>query len=156
MPCNIYFYVQCNIHSCLQHNIKSYLQCNIYFCLPCNVSFLFTDLPGLSQELHHSCLLDELVFWMVKYEFPEKLVTLLLSLLPDEHYKARFILRQQYDFEKLLTDFYMHLHCIVNLWCKSGLDDTIYNEGFIYFFCVMDYIDMQWFEMIQLHKTERK
>ncbi|XP_052682389.1 E3 ubiquitin-protein ligase ubr3-like [Crassostrea angulata] len=50
----------------------------------------FDNLPGLSQELHHSCLLDELVFWMVKYEFPEKLVTLLLSLLPDEHYKEAF------------------------------------------------------------------
>lgn len=49
---------------------------------------LCTDLPGLSQVLKHSCLLDELVFWMVKFEFPEKLVTLLLSLLPDEHYKV--------------------------------------------------------------------
>ncbi|XP_061179951.1 E3 ubiquitin-protein ligase ubr3-like [Saccostrea echinata] len=50
----------------------------------------FDRLPGLSQELHHNCLLDELVFWMVKYEFPEKLVTLLLSLLPDDHYKEAF------------------------------------------------------------------
>ncbi|KAK3103122.1 hypothetical protein FSP39_016629 [Pinctada imbricata] len=48
------------------------------------------DIEGLSQNLVHDCLLDELVFWMVKYEFPEKVVTLLLSLLPDDHYKEAF------------------------------------------------------------------
>ena len=49
---------------------------------------VLSDMIGLSQTLTHSCLLDELVFWMVKYEFPEKVVTFLLSLLPDDHYKV--------------------------------------------------------------------
>ncbi|XP_064614037.1 LOW QUALITY PROTEIN: E3 ubiquitin-protein ligase ubr3-like [Liolophura sinensis] len=50
----------------------------------------YEDVPGLSQHLQHNCLLDELVFWMVKYEFPQKIVTLLLSLLPDDRYKEAF------------------------------------------------------------------
>lgn len=49
-------------------------------------------MPGLSQEMVHKTLLDELTFWMVKYEFPQKMVTLLLSLLPDDNYKVRIVL----------------------------------------------------------------
>ena len=34
--------------------------------------------------------MEELVFWTVKYEFPEKLVCLLLKMLPDAEYKEAF------------------------------------------------------------------
>ncbi|XP_052094995.1 E3 ubiquitin-protein ligase UBR3-like [Mytilus californianus] len=50
----------------------------------------YETMPGLSQEMKHKTLLDELTFWMVKYEFPQKMVTLLLSLLPDDNYKEAF------------------------------------------------------------------
>lgn len=30
------------------------------------------------------------------------------------------------------------------------MDDLFCNEGFIYFFCVMNYVDMQWFKMIKM------
>ena len=33
-------------------------------------------------------MLDELVFWTYKYEFPTKLVCLLLYMLPDQRYKV--------------------------------------------------------------------
>ncbi|KAK2143057.1 hypothetical protein LSH36_882g00050 [Paralvinella palmiformis] len=50
----------------------------------------FQDIPGLSDPLVHETLLDELVFWMVKYEFPQDVVTLLLSILSDDDYKDAF------------------------------------------------------------------
>ncbi|XP_052267250.1 E3 ubiquitin-protein ligase UBR3-like [Dreissena polymorpha] len=48
------------------------------------------DIPGLNQKLVHKTFLEELVFWTVKFEFPQKIVTLLLSLLPDLRYKEAF------------------------------------------------------------------
>ena len=48
---------------------------------------MLSDL-GLDAVLEHNNLLDELLFWMVKFEFPQKLVTLLLSILPDDKYKV--------------------------------------------------------------------
>ncbi|WAQ93484.1 UBR3-like protein [Mya arenaria] len=48
------------------------------------------DMPGLNQKLVHRTFLEELVFWTVKFEFPQKIVTLLLSLLPDLKYKEEF------------------------------------------------------------------
>jgi hypothetical protein len=61
-------------------------------------------MPGLSQSLEHNSLLDELTFWMVQYEFPQKIVTLLLSLLPDDNYKV-----SQSD-----------IYTIVDLFCENG------------------------------------
>ncbi|KAI0233528.1 E3 ubiquitin-protein ligase UBR3 [Lamellibrachia satsuma] len=50
----------------------------------------FKDEPGLDSPLQHTTLLDELLFWTVKFEFPQKIVTFLLSLLPDDSYKEAF------------------------------------------------------------------
>lgn len=50
--------------------------------------YVIVGVLGLDGPLIHTCLLDELFFWMLKYEFPQKIVTLLLSLLPDETYKV--------------------------------------------------------------------
>ncbi|KAL4222682.1 E3 ubiquitin-protein ligase ubr3 [Mactra antiquata] len=50
----------------------------------------YEDMMGLNQKLGHTTLLEELVFWTVKFEFPQKIVTLLLSLLPDLRYKEAF------------------------------------------------------------------
>ena len=47
----------------------------------------FQYCPALQAELKHEILLEELVFWTVKYQFPERLVCLLLKLLPDTSYK---------------------------------------------------------------------
>ncbi|XP_069111047.1 E3 ubiquitin-protein ligase ubr3-like [Argopecten irradians] len=51
---------------------------------------MLAGMPGLTQTLNHKTLLEELVFWMVKFEFPQRMVTLLLSLLPDDDYKEAF------------------------------------------------------------------
>ena len=47
--------------------------------------------PALADgHLRHDSVLDELMFWIVKYEFPQPLVTFLLTMLPDEAYKTAF------------------------------------------------------------------
>lgn len=54
-------------------------------------SFVFaylSDCPGLQKELKHSTFLEELVFWTVKYEFPQKVVCFLLNMLPEIKYKV--------------------------------------------------------------------
>ena len=47
----------------------------------------FQNLPALQAELKHETLLEELFFWTVKYQFSERLVSLLLKLMPDTSYK---------------------------------------------------------------------
>lgn len=40
------------------------------------------------DTLKHKCFLEELLFWTIKYEFPQKMVTFLLNMLPDQDYKV--------------------------------------------------------------------
>ena len=54
------------------------------------MDILVSDHNALIATLEHSSFLEELVFWTVKYEFPEKLVCLLLKMLPDRKYKEAF------------------------------------------------------------------
>uniref|UniRef100_A0A2C9KCF7 E3 ubiquitin-protein ligase n=1 Tax=Biomphalaria glabrata TaxID=6526 RepID=A0A2C9KCF7_BIOGL len=50
----------------------------------------YKDKPGMSQKLDYSTIIEELVFWVMRYEFPQRLVTFLLGLLPDDLYKEAF------------------------------------------------------------------
>ena len=43
---------------------------------------------SVSDDLDHQTALQEILFWTVKYEFPEKITTWLLALLPDELFKV--------------------------------------------------------------------
>ncbi|KAK7110558.1 E3 ubiquitin-protein ligase UBR3-like [Littorina saxatilis] len=45
---------------------------------------------GFRNLDQYSTMLEELVFWMCKCEFPQSMVTLLLGLLPDDLYKDAF------------------------------------------------------------------
>lgn len=45
--------------------------------------------PRIIESLKHKCFLEELLFWTIKYEFPQKMVTFLLNMLPDQDYKVR-------------------------------------------------------------------
>jgi E3 ubiquitin-protein ligase UBR3 len=49
---------------------------------------LVSDCPSLQEQLVHRTFLEELVFWTVKFEFPQKVVCLLLNMLPDPDYKV--------------------------------------------------------------------
>lgn len=46
--------------------------------------------PCIIESLKHKCFLEELLFWTIKYEFPQKMVTFLLNMLPDQDYKVFF------------------------------------------------------------------
>lgn len=50
----------------------------------------YKDCPPLQEHLVHRTFLEELVFWTVKFEFPQKVVCLLLNMLPDPDYKVSF------------------------------------------------------------------
>ncbi len=52
---------------------------------------MISDIGGLTNPLKHTSLLEELLFWTVKFEFPQKIVTFLLSILPDDDYKVSHI-----------------------------------------------------------------
>ena len=48
----------------------------------------FSDITSFRSELIHSTFLEELLFWTIVYEFPQKLVCFLLNMLPDQKYKV--------------------------------------------------------------------
>ncbi|XP_035829845.1 E3 ubiquitin-protein ligase UBR3 isoform X2 [Aplysia californica] len=50
----------------------------------------YKDRPGLSQKLEYTTIIEELLYWVVHFEFPQRLVTFLLGLLPDDLYKDAF------------------------------------------------------------------
>lgn len=54
--------------------------------LPCCFPVLLD--PSIMDTLKHKCFLEELLFWTIKYEFPQKMVTFLLNMLPDQDYKV--------------------------------------------------------------------
>lgn len=51
------------------------------------ISCVFLD-KSIMDALKHKCFLEELLFWTIKYEFPQKMVTFLLNMLPDQDYKV--------------------------------------------------------------------
>jgi E3 ubiquitin-protein ligase UBR3 len=51
-------------------------------------TFVPSDCPSLQEQLIHHTFLEELVFWTIKFEFPQKMVCLLLKMLEDIDYKV--------------------------------------------------------------------
>nr|XP_018904322.1 PREDICTED: E3 ubiquitin-protein ligase UBR3 isoform X2 [Bemisia tabaci] len=74
-------------------------------------------IPGLQENLSHSTFLEELVFWTVKFEFPQKIVCLLLNMLPDQEYK-----------ESLTHAFVLHYSRISMMLERSSDPDTLSNR----------------------------
>lgn len=48
----------------------------------------YKDFAALQSDIVHSSLLEELIFWTFKYEFPQNFVCFLLNMLPDPEYKV--------------------------------------------------------------------
>ncbi|KAJ8255418.1 hypothetical protein GJAV_G00204660 [Gymnothorax javanicus] len=72
---------------------------------------------SIMDTLKHKCFLEELLFWTIKYEFPQKMVTFLLNMLPDQDYKI--------DFTKT---FVQHYAFIMKTLMKSHESDTMSNR----------------------------
>lgn len=77
----------------------------------------YCECPTLTTRLVHTTFLDELLFWTVKYEFPQKLVCLLLIMLPDQHYKEVFT-----------RAFVFHYWRMSTMLDKSGISDSLSNR----------------------------
>ncbi|BES96712.1 Putative zinc finger in N-recognin (UBR box) [Nesidiocoris tenuis] len=75
------------------------------------------DIAALKVVLVHKTFLEELVFWTVKLEFPQKVVCLLLNMLPDPDYK-----------ESLTQAFVLHYSRISMMLEKSSDPDTLSNR----------------------------
>nr|CAD7445183.1 unnamed protein product [Timema bartmani] len=73
--------------------------------------------PSLQEQLVHTTFLEELVFWTVKFEFPQKMVCLLLIMLPDTDYK-----------EALTQAFVLHYSRISMMLERSTDPDTLSNR----------------------------
>lgn len=47
------------------------------------------ECPSLEAEIQHNSMLQEICFWLARLEFPQPLVTFVLSMLPENDYKVR-------------------------------------------------------------------
>ncbi|XP_012826537.1 E3 ubiquitin-protein ligase UBR3 isoform X2 [Xenopus tropicalis] len=72
---------------------------------------------SIMDMLKHKCFLEELLFWTIKYEFPQKMVTFLLNMLPDQDYKIAFT-----------KTFVQHYAFIMKTLKKSHESDTMSNR----------------------------
>ncbi len=77
----------------------------------------FQDCQALTAQLRHRNFLEELVFWTVKYEFPERLVCLLLKMLPDSEYKEAFT-----------RSFVLHYSRVSMMLVRSSNSDKLSNR----------------------------
>ncbi|XP_023311445.1 E3 ubiquitin-protein ligase Ubr3 isoform X2 [Anoplophora glabripennis] len=77
----------------------------------------YKDCPSLQENLVHKTFLEELVFRTVKFEFPQKVVCLLLNMLPDPDYK-----------EALTRAFVLHYSRISMMLERSVDPDTLSNR----------------------------
>ncbi|KAK9883214.1 hypothetical protein WA026_001405 [Henosepilachna vigintioctopunctata] len=77
----------------------------------------YRECPSLQEQLVHKTFLEELVFWTVKFEFPQKVVCLLLHMLPDPDYK-----------EALTKAFVLHYSRIPMMLERSLDPDTLSNR----------------------------
>uniref|UniRef100_T1JNI2 E3 ubiquitin-protein ligase n=1 Tax=Strigamia maritima TaxID=126957 RepID=T1JNI2_STRMM len=82
-----------------------------------DLEFQVGGFPEMSSVLFHKTLLEELVFWTVKFEFPQKLVCLLLNMMPDTNYKDAFT-----------RTFVQHYGCISLMLVNSNDADTLSNR----------------------------
>ncbi|XP_075538294.1 ubr3 ubiquitin ligase isoform X4 [Dermacentor variabilis] len=79
---------------------------------------MFTkEIASLQPVLMHNSFLEELVFWMVKFEFPQKLVCFLLNMLPDINYKEAFT-----------QTFVQHYSRISHMLTQSTDSETLSNR----------------------------
>ncbi|XP_074027443.1 ubr3 ubiquitin ligase isoform X2 [Leptinotarsa decemlineata] len=77
----------------------------------------YQEYYNFQESLVHKTFLEELVFWTVKYEFPQRIVCLVLNMLPDPDYK-----------EALTRAFVLHYSRISMMLERSSDPDTLSNR----------------------------
>lgn len=68
---------------------------------------------AFDKDLNHNCFVDELLFWTIYHEFPDKLVCFLLKMLPEADYRKRIA--------ESFTDHYSRLTSMLASY--RGTDD---------------------------------
>ncbi|GIY97038.1 e3 ubiquitin-protein ligase ubr3 [Caerostris extrusa] len=112
-----------------------------------------------ADQLKDSTFLEELVFWTIKFEFPQKLVCLLLSMMPDLTYKEAFtkIFVKHYGLispeknEHLVVDCGHHImkeHCYWPL--VSDLNNVLTHHAVAHEFLNDNNLLDQWFKFLSL------
>ncbi|XP_077515931.1 ubr3 ubiquitin ligase isoform X2 [Amblyomma americanum] len=100
----------------LRHNLECYEEAKRrlqnWECPP-----EYQEVSSLLPELTHNSFLEELVFWMVYFEFPQKLVCFLLNMLPDTNYKEAFT-----------HTFVQHYSRISHMLTESNDSETLSNR----------------------------
>ncbi|XP_030846700.1 E3 ubiquitin-protein ligase ubr3 [Strongylocentrotus purpuratus] len=76
-----------------------------------------TTYPGMTKDLNHLTLLEELIFWTVIYRFPQKMVTFLLNMLPENDYKELFT-----------RTFVQHYGCIAMFLAEERAPNLLANR----------------------------
>uniref|UniRef100_A0A5S6QS61 E3 ubiquitin-protein ligase n=1 Tax=Trichuris muris TaxID=70415 RepID=A0A5S6QS61_TRIMR len=75
------------------------------------------DCLDLYAPLNHCTLLEETMFWMVKFEFPQRIVNILLSLLTEQDFKVAFAISY--------AEHYGHLARVL---AKQQGNESVYNR----------------------------
>jgi len=93
----------------------------------CVSPYCVPDCPTLQEHLVHETFLEELMFWTVKYEFPLKVVCLLLNMLPDPDYKVSIV-----PFPMILTKALIGLgHSVsILIGCESNSVPPLLKKTF--------------------------
>ncbi|RWS24069.1 E3 ubiquitin-protein ligase UBR3-like protein, partial [Leptotrombidium deliense] len=58
-------------------------------------------IKAFDKDFNHTTFVEELLFWTVVYEFPQKLVCFLLNMLPDADYKEAFAEAFVYHYSRI-------------------------------------------------------
>lgn len=78
------------------------------------------EISHLDKPLTHNSIIDELFFWIIKFQFSQSLVTFVLSLLPNEKYKVSSIVffffckknfQEKFIFAVFILKFWFVLLC---------------------------------------------
>ncbi|XP_017759565.1 PREDICTED: E3 ubiquitin-protein ligase UBR3 isoform X2 [Eufriesea mexicana] len=77
----------------------------------------YKECASLQEHLQHTTFLEELMFWTVAYQFPQKLVCLLLNILPDPEFK-----------EALTRAFVLHYSRVSMMLERSTDPDVLSNK----------------------------
>uniref|UniRef100_A0A8C1TJC6 E3 ubiquitin-protein ligase n=1 Tax=Cyprinus carpio TaxID=7962 RepID=A0A8C1TJC6_CYPCA len=81
--------------------------------------------PSIMDTLKHKCFLEELLFWTIKYEFPQKMVTFLLNMLPDQDYKVFSTLMKSHESDTMSNRI---VHISVQLFSNEELARHVTEE----------------------------
>lgn len=86
----------------------------------------YQDFAALQTDIVHSSLLEELIFWTFKYEFPQNFVCFLLNMLPDPEYKVKKTIYRYYVVAKAQEQF-LNFFFVPSFYSAGAINTNICN-----------------------------